>query len=111
MEVIPLASKRDWVSGIDALEVTALMYAIESLHGVRVNLLVSLDGGFKPYRMQLTAIAERTTASPTGLKRSVSRKRFYPSVDAASLEGLMYRLLHELDHDCGEMWRQEVIPI
>jgi len=102
-----LASKRDFSNGIDWMEVTVLMNAIEALHAVDVSLVMSLDGAFKPYRMQVIATAVRQVVDPTGRKPSVSRKRFYPSVDAKSMSGLCYRLLHELDNDCGTMWVQE----
>lgn len=102
-----MASKQGYSNGVDWMEVTVLINAIEALHGVGVSLAMSLDGAFKPYRMQVVAIAVKN--SPTGMvvTRSVSRKRFYPSNDAKSMAGLCYRLLHELDADCGEMWKQE----
>jgi hypothetical protein len=102
-----LASKRNYSTGIDWMEVTVLINALESLHDVTVSLTMSLDGAFVPYRMQVVALATKKGATSGGLPRSVSRKRFFPSVDAASMDGLCYRLLHELDHDCGEMWVQE----
>jgi hypothetical protein len=105
-----LAVKRNYSNGIDWMEVTVLMNALESLHDVDVNLLMSLDGAFVPYRMQVIATAQRKTVDATGRKRSVSRKRFFPSVDAASMAGLCYRLLHELDMDCSTMWLQAELP-
>jgi hypothetical protein len=105
--VFPLASKRDFSNGVDWMEVTVLINAIEALHGVDVSLAMSLDGAFKPYRMQVVAIAVKLAPNSMEVSRSVSRKRFYPSVDAKSMAGLCYRLLHELDRDCGEMWKQE----
>ena len=102
-----LGSKEAYSAGIDWMEVTVLINAIEALHAVDVSLLMSLDGAFKPYRMQVIAVAARKMVGPTGQKRSVSRKRFFPSVDATTMAGLCYRLLHELDGDCGTMWTQE----
>ena len=102
-----MASKQGYSNGVDWMEVTVLINAIEALHGVAVSLAMSLDGAFKPYRTQVVAIATKLSPNSTVASRSVSRKRFYPSVDAKSMAGLCYRLLHELDRDCGEMWKQE----
>jgi hypothetical protein len=102
-----LASKRPYSAGIDWMEVTVLMNALESLHAVDVSLVMSLDSAFVPYRMQVVAIATKKGGTSGGVKQSVSLKRFFPSADAGSMDGLCFRLLHELDHECSKMWRQE----
>lgn len=102
-----MASSMSYSSGLDWMEVTELINAIEALHAVDVSLVMSLDGAFKPYRMQVVALAERKEPDATGRRRSVSRRRFFPTNDAKSMVGLCYRLLHELDGDCGTMWSQE----
>jgi hypothetical protein len=107
-----LGSKDGYRSGLDWMAVMDLTHAIEQLHGVSVNLVMSLDGVYKPYRLQVVAVAEKEQGVATGLRRSVSRKRFFPTVEAETLEGLVFRLLHELDRDCGAMWLQtELYPI
>lgn len=102
-----MASSKDLRSGLDWTDVTALIMAVEALHGVHVNLTMSVDGGYAPYRVQVVAVAMKGSVDATGLRRSVSRKRFFPSNDALTMEGLVFRLIHELDNDCTTMWTQE----
>jgi len=104
-----LASKRALPSGLDWTDVMDLVRAIEQLHNVDVSFQMSLDGAFTPGRLQLVAVASQRVIDTTGRKRSVSRKRFWPSYDAKALEGLAFRLLHELDADCGAMWVQKTL--
>ena len=101
-----MGSKQDLRSGLDVTDVTTLVCRLQELHQVTVSLVMSLDGAYIPFRMQVVAIATRRAGVSGGLKRSVSRKRFYPSNDAGSFEALLFRLLYELDRDCAEMWDQ-----
>lgn len=101
-----MASKQGLQSGLDWTDVISLMQAIEHLHSVRLSLVMSLDGAYAPYRVQVVCVAERNAPTGMGVKRSVSRKRFFPCNDAKTLEGLCFRLLHEIDNDCGTFWQQ-----
>lgn len=105
--------KAEWVrssSGPDVMDVSACAAAIQSLHKVDVSLLMSPDGDFGEGGLSVVAVAVARETTSLGRPRSVSRKRHYPSNDAATLEGLLFRLLHELDNDCGSMWQQESLP-
>lgn len=73
---------------------------------MRVNLTMSPAGDLPDVRIQVVALATQERRSGVERVQSVSRKRFYPSVDAKTLEGLLFRLLHELDMDCTSMWIQ-----
>jgi len=106
-----MASKRDLSSGLDVMDVTRLMKQVEDLHKVQLNLVMSLDGAFQPYRLQVVCVATQTNPSSTGRRRSVSRKRFFPTYEALTLEGLLFRLVHETDHDCTAMWDQETLDL
>jgi len=110
-DVLPLASKRAWLSGLDVTDVTTLMHQVEDYHKVKLSLVLSLDGGFAPYRMEVICVATRTGVTSTGRKPSVSRKRFFPTYEAMTLEGLLFRLVNEIDTDCGAMWSQETLPL
>jgi len=105
-----LASNKDLPSGLGWTDVMDLIRAVESIHNVDVSLTISLDGAYTPGRLQVVAVASQRVIDTTGRKRSVSRKRFWPSYDAKAVEGLAFRLLHELDADCGAMWVQATLP-
>jgi hypothetical protein len=78
---------------------------MQDYHSVDVTLVITRDGlsGFSGLRV--TGVATRRMPAGVEARRSVSRWRRYPSNDAATLEGLLFRLVHELDNDCAEMWR------
>lgn len=107
MEVVPLASKQDLRSGLDVTDVTRLMKEVEEFHGVSVKLVMSLDGAFVPYRLEVICVATKKRPRSMVLTSSVSRKRFFPTSEALTLEGLLFRLINEVDSDCGSMWAQE----
>lgn len=101
-----MASSRGTQNGPDWTDVTAMMEAVQELHSVGVTLLMSPDGMSGSSVLRVTAVA--TLKEPRGLvaNSSVSRWRKWPSRDAKTFEGLVYRLLHEIDRDCGQFWHQ-----
>lgn len=101
-----MASSRGTQNGPDATDVTVLIHAIQELHGVRVSLTMSPAGELPDVRIQVVALATQERRGSAAAVQSVSRKRYYPSNDAVTLEGLLFRLLHELDMDCTSMWIQ-----
>ena len=104
-----MASRQGMQSGLDVTDVTRLMKEVEAFHNVSLNLVMSLDGAFVPSRLQVTCVATRQRPRSMVLNASVSRRRFYPTYEAMTLEGLLFRLIHEIDSDCGAMWAQEVL--
>lgn len=102
-----MALSRGTANGPDATDVMVLLFAIQELHGVRVSLAMSPAGELPDTRVQVVAMATKDRRNGTAVVHSVSRKRYYPSSDARTLEGLLFRLLHELDMDCSTMWVQE----
>jgi hypothetical protein len=91
------------------MDVVQLCRSIEHYHGVTVTLVMSPDGlsGFS--HLKVTAVATRKMPTSLEARRSVSRSRVFPSNDAVTLEGLMFRLVNELDNDCSAMWEQSLL--
>lgn len=87
------------------MDVAQAIASIEDYHQVDVTLVITRDGlsGFSGLR--ITAAATRRMPRGVEAKRSVSRWRRYPENANASLEGTLFRLVHELDNDCAEMWK------
>lgn len=86
------------------------MLALQDLHGVHVSLAMCPDGAFGSGGLLLVAGAVAQNPTPLGALRSVSRSRPFPNRDSVTLEGALFKLLHELDHDCSAMWQQERLP-
>lgn len=82
------------------------MAALQEFHAVSVSLVISPAGVPESGALEVIALATRKQDTSGVLPQSVSRKRFYPSRDSKSCAGLVYRLLLELDLDCGKMWAQ-----
>lgn len=105
--------KTDWArsgNGPDILDVSTAMEAIGRMHGVSLSLVLQQDGKYGSGGVSVTCIAQSENASSGGVRSSVSRKRRFPSDDAQTLEGLLMRLLYEIDYDCTAFWQQERIP-
>lgn len=105
-----MGSNRATSNGPDVTDVATLAAAIQSLHGVRVTLMMSPDGSYGEGGLLLLALAEKNDVPIGARQRSVSRRHRFPNVDSRTLEGALYKLLHELDNDCGAFWQQERLP-
>lgn len=102
---VSLASSPSKSNGPDAMDVAQSIAAIQDYHQVDVTLVITRDGlsGFSGLR--ITAVATRRMPAGLEARRSVSRWRRFPSNDVATMEGTLFRLVHELDNDCSEMWK------
>lgn len=107
MEVLPLASSRGTSNGPDVTDIAVMFHAIQELHGVVLNLSMSPAGELPDTRLALVAVATKDRRIDGVAVHSVSRKRFFPCGDSSTFEGCIFRLLHEIDRDCGTMWIQE----
>jgi hypothetical protein len=98
--------------GPDMLDCADLMRAIENLHGVSVSLDIQLTGDTYGGTVTICALAVVKVASGMALKRSVSRRHRWPNSDSKTFEGACFKLLHELDRDCGQtFWTQSELPL
>lgn len=107
-----MASNRDSQHGPDVTDVAILILAIQELHAASVAILLCPDGKFGSGGLILEAIATAQRGMSGEAKRSVSRSVAFPNVNSKTFEGALFKLLHELDMDCTQMfWEQKVIPV
>jgi len=92
--------------GPDMQDCCVMMVAMGELHGVGVSLTVRPAGGSDMAAVEIVAVAAQRVAPRAAQQRSVSRKHVWPNRDSRTFEGAVYRLLHELDRDCGTFWEQ-----
>lgn len=93
-------------NGPDMQDCNLMMVAIGELHGVNVSLTVRPAGGSDMAAVEIVAVAVQRNAREAVRLNSVSRKHHWPNVDSKTFEGAVYKLLHELDRDCGTFWEQ-----
>lgn len=103
---VPLAQRVGSLNGPDVTDITALMQAVASLHGVYVSLIMSPGGEPPDWRMQIVALAEGSQGQSGERRLLVSRKTTYPNVGSKTLEGCLFKLLHELDGELSGFWQQ-----
>jgi len=109
---VSLASSRGTQNGPDVTDVSALILAIQELHQAHVVVVMCPDGKFGSGGLILEAAASRASTTSGGAGRSVSRSVPFPNRNSKTLEGALFKLLHELDSDCTQMlWEQGKLPI
>lgn len=97
-------------TGPGAIDVSILMSEIAGLHEVEVSLVIQPAGEYGSGGLQVVALATKKGMPVGEVGRSVSRKRYFPTHDATTFEGLLYKLLVELDWDCSQFWKQLRAP-
>jgi hypothetical protein len=97
-------------NGPDSSDVATAMRAIEGMHGVYLSLVVSPVGEYGEGGLEVVCVATRTQGLNGVAASSVSRKRRFPCGDATTFEGLLLRLVYEIDLDCGKFWEQARLP-
>lgn len=105
--------KAQWAksgSGPDVMDVSTAMAAIQSLHGVSLNLVMSPDGEYGEGGVWVTCVATQIHRLDMVANSSVSRKRHYPDGESETFEGLLLRLVYEIDLDCSTFWEQGSLP-
>ncbi len=101
-----LASSRGTSNGPDWKDIASALEAVESYHNVTVGLHVSVPVISESGRVRITAVATRKGSVPVGVRPSVSRSLLIGSQDAHRDTATIFRLVHDLDRDCGQMWAQ-----
>jgi hypothetical protein len=82
------------------------MEAVSDYHNVEVGVHLTLPQVQSRGRVRVTAVATRRGSVPTGVRPSVSRSALIGSTDPVKDTALIFRLIHDLDRDCGQMWAQ-----
>lgn len=83
-----------------------MVAAVESYHKVTVGLLVSVPLLRNKGKMRVTATATKIDQQPVGVRPSVCRSLLIGSSDPSQDTATIFRLVHELDRDCNQMWLQ-----
>jgi hypothetical protein len=101
-----LASSRVTSNGPDWSDLEMVIKAVEEFHRVRVDLTISTQTIGSRGGLRVMAVATRRDKPELGARHSVSRSLRIGSGDPAQAVASMFRLIHELDRDCGQMWAQ-----
>lgn len=101
-----MASSRVTQNGPDWTDIAATMRAVELYHNVTVGIHLSVPLTAQEGRVRVIAVATRNGYVPVGVRPSVSRSLMIGSSAVLTDTATIFRLLHELDRDCGQMWEQ-----
>jgi len=82
------------------------MDAIATFHSVELMILLTRAGARSDGDLKMTCIAERRGGAGTARSAKVSRSAWFPHREVKTLEAALYRILYEIDLDCGQMWAQ-----
>ena len=100
--------RNEW-KGPDGIDIGQMMRAMQDLHeGSTVKVELMSDGGHYAGSVTIRArgVAPKLVASGTAWKGE--KTSVWPNNQSLTLEGAIFRLLHELDAEMGrEVWHQE----
>jgi len=82
------------------------MDAIATFHSAELTIVLSRAGARGDGDLKVTCIAERRGDAKQGARSRVSRSAWFPHRAVKTLEGALFKLLYEVDMDCGQMWAQ-----
>lgn len=102
-----MASSRVSSNSPDWKDIAATIQGLEEFHKSVITLTIALPTNAQGGMLVVTAKAARRVNSNAAAVPSVSRSRPIGSVDSTMGVAGMFRLLYELDLDCGQMWSQE----
>jgi len=103
---VPLASSRGSSNGPDWTDLDAAIRAVEEFHEAYIYIIIGTNTLGSRGGLLATAEAFRTTRKAVGARPSVSRSLMIGYGDPEKAVAALFRLIHELDRDCGQMWAQ-----
>jgi len=101
-----LASNRSSSNGPDWKDLDAVIRAVEEFHGVYVDITICVRTYGSIGGLIVMAQATRKYKKDVGAVASVSRSLRIGYGDPSEGVAAMFRLIHELDHECGQTWAQ-----
>jgi len=101
-----LASSRYSSNGPDWTDLDVVMRAVEEFHAVYVDITISTQTIGSRGGLLVMARATRRDKKALGARPSVSRSLRIGYGDPGQVVAALFRLIHELDRDCGQMWAQ-----
>lgn len=104
---VPLASSRDSSNGPDWTDVAAAILAVEDFHKVSIELVTMLPRPGHKGLLEVRATAKMRIWEYGGRLPSVSRSVLISSGNPTMVVATIFRLVYDLDRDCGAMWSQD----
>lgn len=101
-----MASSRNSSNGPDWYDVMAAVLAVEDFHRVSIILEVMLPRPGRKGLLEVRAVATKVLWEGLGPKPSVSRSVLISGGDPAMVAATTFRLVYDVDRDCGAMWSQ-----
>lgn len=93
-------------NGPDWTDVAMLVRAMESYHGASLSLVMLSDGSSASSTLRINVVLSRP-ALPGTQAPAVGLTTVWPNRQNRTMEGCVFRLLHELDAKAGrELWGQ-----
>jgi hypothetical protein len=84
----------------------AAILAVEGFHRVSIILETMLPRPGRKGLIEVRAVATKLLADNGGQKPSVSRSVLISGGDPSMVAATIFRLVYDLDRDCGAMWAQ-----
>jgi len=106
---VPLASSRLSSNGPDWTDVAAAILAVEDFHRVSLIVEVMLPRPGRKGILEIKAEAKRLVNAFMGAKPSVSRSVLISGGDPSMVVATIFRLVYDIDRDCGAMWAQDTL--
>lgn len=89
------------------MDVTQAMIAVEEFHKVNLTLEMRLPRPGRKGLLEVKLTAQRWEGGFLGAKPSVSRSVHLTGGDPLTVAATTFRLVYDVDKDCGAMWSQE----
>jgi hypothetical protein len=101
-----LASSRVSSNGPDWTDVAAAILAVEDFHRVSIVMEVMLPRPGRKGLLEVKAKATKLLGQNGEARPSVSRSVLISGGDPTMVAATTFRLVYDLDRDCGAMWAQ-----
>jgi len=87
-----------------------MMEALSTVHECRVHYTVTTDGQGHNGCLTVRAQADFATLPGSSFPPTISLTRQWPNRESKTFEGLLFRLLYDLDFAIGEKYQQRFLP-
>lgn len=105
-----MGDRKEWAkstNGPDEIDAETMMRALGALHSASVGVVFSPAGIGSTGGVHISAMATFDLLPGSSLPGGVGVDTQWPNGESKTFWGAVYRLLHELDHAIGEVYKQE----
>jgi hypothetical protein len=102
-----LAASRETSNGPDWTDIASALSDIEEFHRVQLTLVVWLPRPGRKGMLEARLTADKLTGESGERPHSVSRSVPIYGGDQMMVAATIFRLVYDVDRDCGAMWSQE----